>query len=326
MAAPGEKIGSAVAIINKVTVEYASEKRELTQGDNVRQDELVEVSADSQGEFRLDDNTKLALGPGARLLLDKFVYDSDKKAGSIVVNLVKGAFRFVTGVAAKSTYIVRTPTAAITVRGTVFDVYILADNSTLLLLHEGAIEVRGDGNTCRVLDRPGYMMRVLANGRVGAPVNWQRLPGRTFAFDAAFPFVAQPPTIDPLPHLQRSAIVNAAYVSQRASACSTAAPFIPGLRRIDPPRRGPQERVRKARADRDVDVVRVRPVRVVKKQPPKRPKSPPSRNPGRQTDVGGLPIGISIGIGGFRPGGRGIGQRPQRGPSMPNNYGGRRGR
>lgn len=306
MAASGDKIGSAVAIINTVTVEYANEKRELTPGDNVRQDELVEVSADSQGEFRLDDNTKLALGPGARLLLDKFVYDSDKKVGSIVVNLVKGTFRFITGVAAKSTYIVRTPTAAITVRGTVFDVLILADNSTLLLLHEGAIEVRGVGSgACRVLDRPGYLLRVSANGRVGAPVNWQRLPGRTFGFDAGFPFVSQPPTIDPLPHLQRSAIVNAVYASRRASACRTAAPIVPGLQRIDPPQRRQPERLRRAKVDRDVKVVRVRPVRVVKRQPPKRPQSPPRR----RAEAGGLPIGIVIGIGGFRTGGRGIGQR-----------------
>ena len=54
-----------------------------------------------KGEFRLNDDTKLALGPGSRLVLDKFVYDSDKKAGSIVLDLTKGAFRFITGVASK---------------------------------------------------------------------------------------------------------------------------------------------------------------------------------------------------------------------------------
>jgi hypothetical protein len=307
LAASGDTIGSAVAIINTVTVEYADEKRELAAGDNVRQDEFVEVSADSQGEFRLDDNTKLALGPGARLLLDRFVYDSDRKTGSIVVNLVKGAFRFMTGVAAKSTYVVRTPTAAITVRGTVFDVFILADNSTLLLLHEGAIEVRGDSDACQVLDRPGYLLRVSETGRVGTPINWQRLPGRTVTFDAAFPFVGRPPQIDPMPVLSRSAIVDAAYARYRTSACITAAPVMPGLRRIDLPPPRPKDRVRRIKADPEVDVIRVRPGRVVKKPPPKRPTSPPERS----TDAGGPPIGISIGIGGFRPGGRGIGPRHQ---------------
>lgn len=315
-AASGDTIGSAVAIINTVTVEYASEKRELAAGDNVRQDEFVEVSADSQGEFRLDDNTKLALGPGSRLLLDSFVYDSDRKTGSIVVNLVKGAFRFMTGVAAKSTYVVRTPTAAITVRGTVFDVFILADNSTLLLLHEGAIEVRGDSDACQVLARPGYLLRVSETGRVGTPINWQGLPGRTFNFDAAFPFVGRPPQIDPAPVLTRSAIVDAGFDRPRISACSTAAPIMPGLRRIDEPPPRQRERVRRIRAVPEVDTIRLKPGRV-KRPPPKRRPPRPDREPG----VGGLPIGISIGIGGSRPG-RSVGPRHQ----PPKIGGGRSGR
>lgn len=308
LAASGEKIGSAVAIVNTVTVDYANERRGLAAGDDVRQDEFVEVSADSQGEFRLDDDTKLALGPGARLLLDRFVYDSDKRAGSIVVNLAKGAFRFMTGLAAKSTYVVRTPTAAITVRGTVFDVFVLADNSTWLLLHEGTVEVRGDGDACRVLNRPGYLLTVSANGNVGVPVNWQRLPGRTSDFDAAFPFVGRPPQIDPNPPLTRSAIVDAVYARQDNPACITVAPSMPGMRRIDSPPPRQRERVRRASVGPDVEVTRTRPGRVVVK----RPKRPPPSRPGRGTDAGGVPIGISIGIGGIRPGGRGVG--PRRGP------------
>jgi len=51
----------------------------------------------------------VALGPGSRLLLDKFVYDPQKGSGTIVLNLVKGAFRFVTGIASKPSYLIRVP-------------------------------------------------------------------------------------------------------------------------------------------------------------------------------------------------------------------------
>ena len=65
------------------------------------------------------------------MVLDKFVYDSDKKTGSIILDLTKGAFRFITGVASKPTYLIRTPNASITVRGTIFDMYVLPDDDRL---------------------------------------------------------------------------------------------------------------------------------------------------------------------------------------------------
>src|SRR5688572_9705544 len=125
----GAEIGDARTIVSIVKADFDKEERELTIGDVVRQDEVIEVSDDGKGEFRLNDDTKLALGPGSRMVLDKFVYDSDKKAGSIVLDLTKGAFRFITGVASKPTYLIRTPNASITVRGTIFDTYILPDSS-----------------------------------------------------------------------------------------------------------------------------------------------------------------------------------------------------
>jgi hypothetical protein len=113
VAAPGDDIGATVRIVNLVTGSYAKDLRHLAKGDPVRQDELIEVGADGIGEIRLQDDTELALGPGARLKLDQFVYNPDISGGAIVLNLVKGAFRFITGVAAKPAYVIRTPTASV---------------------------------------------------------------------------------------------------------------------------------------------------------------------------------------------------------------------
>jgi hypothetical protein len=76
VAAPGDAIGSAVTVVNYVTasLENAADERQLASGDDVRQQELIEVDQDSRSEIELNDRTKLALGPGARMLLDKFVY------------------------------------------------------------------------------------------------------------------------------------------------------------------------------------------------------------------------------------------------------------
>ncbi|MBS0235639.1 MAG: FecR domain-containing protein [Proteobacteria bacterium] len=226
-AASGDKIGDAVVITNIVMADYAKEERRLARGDDVRQDETIEVNTDAQGEFRLDDDTKLALGPGSRLLLDKFVYDGDKKAGSIVMEMAKGAFRFITGVAKKPTYVINTPNASITVRGTIFDTYILPDKSVWVLLHEGAIEATGKKNVCRVLDRPGQMMHIGADGTVTGPFNWSKLPdSNAVAFDTAFPFVINTPAIDPNPHLSRTQIIEANFPDEPDQKCINPHPQI----------------------------------------------------------------------------------------------------
>lgn len=305
LAASGDRIGDAVVITNIVMADFAKKERRLARGDNVRQDEIIEVNTDAQGEFKLDDDTKLALGPGSRLVLDKFVYDSDKKAGSIVMEMAKGAFRFITGVAAKPTYVINTPNASITVRGTIFDTYVLPDKSVWVLLHEGAIEATGRKNVCRVLDRPGQMMHIAADGTVTGPFNWTKLPdNNAIAFDTAFPFVINTPTIDPNPLLTRSQIIEANLADEPDQKCLNPHPqIIPG----------PPVKMKKAQAP-------------PKKTPPK--KKVATRKPKGDGGYGddcpdcmtGMGIVIGGGMGGFGGGHRGGGGYGGGG------YGGNRGR
>ena len=279
IAASGDRIGDAVVITNLVMADFAEKQRKLARGDDVRQDETIEVNTDAQGEFRLDDETKLALGPGSKLVLDKFVYDGDKKAGSIILNMAKGAFRFMTGIAAKPTYVINTPNASITVRGTIFDTYILPDKSVWLLLHEGAIEATGKRNQCRVLDRPGQMMRIDADGTVTGPFNWTKMPdNNAVAFDTAFPFVINTPTIDPNPVLTRSEITEANLPDEPAKDCIN--PHI----KIEPQ---PPIRTRKAETP--------------KKTPPKKKvatRRPKNSDGGYGDDCPGCMTGMGIVIGG----------------------------
>jgi hypothetical protein len=283
-AASGDRIGDAVTITNTVMADFEKKRRKLASGDDVRQDDTIEVNADAEGELKLDDDTKIALAGGARLVLDKFVYDSDKKAGTIVLNLVKGAFRFITGVAAKPAYVINTPNASITVRGTVFDLYILRDGSVWLLLHEGGIEVTDSRNVCHVLDQPGRLIRVTSNGRVGSPANWSSLPGNSAVpFDTAFPFVVKAPQVDPNPVLTRDSIINATLSDEPEKTCVN-----------------PHEPVKIKKASDDSD----------RDEKPKKKKArhhdegsgdAPKRSKSAKRDDNGPPldIGISIGIGKF---------------------------
>lgn len=287
-AASGDRIGDAVTITNTVTADFEKQRRRLASGDDVRQDDTIEVSADAEGELKLDDDTKIALAGGARLVLDKFVYDSDKKTGTVVLNLMKGAFRFITGIAAKPAYVINTPNASITVRGTILDLYILKDRSVWLLLHEGAIEVTDSRNVCHVLDQPGRLMRVTSNGRVGSPINWSSLPANSQeSFDTAFPFVNKAQQFDPDPLLARDAIINASLPDEPEKTC------------LNPHR---PQKVRKASDDSDKDD---KPKKKKKAKlrddegsgdKPKRSRSARQYDDSLPLEIG---IGIGIGIGKF---------------------------
>ncbi len=319
MSARAEPIGATLKIVNLVTAEFNRDTRSLAQGDGINQDELIEVGSDALGELVFKDETKLALGPGSKMKLDKFVYDPEKSTGSIVVNLVKGTFRFITGVADKPTYTIRTPAASITVRGTIFDVAILDDGTTWLLLHEGAVAVSNQRGKCNLLSSPGRLIRVTGNGDVGIPVNWNGMPGRDrVEFDQAFPFVAEPPSMDPKPVFTRAAVLAIpAGGGQTSQSCDEKGeePTTPAPRRADdgddsrPAKQ--QKPVRRAVDDNDyVKPKTKKPVRETKTyDPPIKvvvPIKPKKKKPGYGDKYGDKDdnvkvmdgIGIAIGVGG----------------------------
>lgn len=211
-AASGDTIGEAIEVINLVTADYSRDTRTLQPGDDVRQDEKIAVGSDGRSELQFADETKIALGPGSELLLDKFVYDSDKNSGSIVMDFVSGTLRFITGVAQKPTYVIRTPNASITVRGTIFDVYTPPKGGpTYLLLHDGGVSVCNKKRSCQDNNKPGQLVRVSKDGKIDRPTVWSVLEGKDgIPFDLAFPFVINPPLIDPTPAFTKDAIINAA--------------------------------------------------------------------------------------------------------------------
>ncbi len=193
--------GSAIEIKNVVTgrIEKEKDKRRLESGQPVFVNELIEANKDSRGELQLRDDTKLVVAEGARLVLDKYVYDPNATAGAVVLNLSKGAMRFVTGKSAKEAYEIKTPVATIGVRGTIFDAFVSPQGELAVLLIEGAVEVctgEGTQRRCRLHDRVGEFVYV----RRGSPIRQIPKYDGTFMrqqpIQAAFPFVGEPPSFN----------------------------------------------------------------------------------------------------------------------------------
>ena len=148
-----EPIGHIVSFTPAV---FGDEKR-LDVGAAVYADEVVRTGPSGVVELLFIDDTRLVLGPRSSVVLDKFIYDKNGKAKSVVLRLTTGVFRFATGGSPKNAYKVSTPNAAIGVRGTVFEVG-LGEAASRMTIFEGAMRVcppHRPAKYCKVISKPG---------------------------------------------------------------------------------------------------------------------------------------------------------------------------
>ncbi len=162
-----EPIGRAEEVINIVTSKLGKAREAiLANGKAVHLGERIRSRAGASAELLLNDQTRLAVGPNAAIYLDKFVYSGSSGGNQIVLNAVRGAFRFASGKAGSKSYSIKTPTSTVGVRGTLFDGYIGNDGSSIIVLLNGRVEVCNHGGGCVQLDNPCECARIEPSGRI----------------------------------------------------------------------------------------------------------------------------------------------------------------
>lgn len=168
----------------------------------VRQADAIVTGADSRLLIRLSDQSVLTVGANAALNVDRFVIDPEADPAGVLVSMVRGAFRFVSGSrgAERERVAFRTPTATIGIRGTIIEAAVgeealallegeaatpvpgdEADQTALIVLVEGEIEIEVDG-VRRIVSEPGQAVSVrgrrLSEPFRLSPEAGQRLAGR----------------------------------------------------------------------------------------------------------------------------------------------------
>ena len=209
------EVGTAVLIKNKVIGKLADEERQLKTGFRVHRNELLQTGPAAQAELKLDDNTKLALGPEAELRLDEYAVAPEADTKTVALKILKGTFRFLTGNTASESYKIETPSATIGVRGTVLDIFIGPSGDTFVLLHQGEVEVCSRTRTCRRHRDVGRVMHATLPGIVSQPMKWTAalVPGVGVA--QAFPFVGKRLAIDPIRRLSPGALMGGGKVLEQ---------------------------------------------------------------------------------------------------------------
>ncbi|MEO8558183.1 MAG: FecR domain-containing protein [Rhodospirillales bacterium] len=138
-AQPARDIGIAATVVNGMDGTVSSQRRNIGSGDRLFANEVVETAKDGKGQLLFLDETSLTVGPASRLTLDKFVFDPDASRSVVSMTAVKGVFRFVSGSLPKQAYEIKTPAGVVGVRGTIFDLIVLANGDVILRLVEGGL-------------------------------------------------------------------------------------------------------------------------------------------------------------------------------------------
>ena len=136
---------------------------EIHYRDEVFAGETVTTPAGGSTALRLRDATTIRIGGASTVVLDRFVYDPDAGTGEAAISFSKGIFRFVTGgIKNKEAVQLRTPTTALTIRGTNLRIHVTGDGATTVAVDEGAVDIApcGGGEVRRATI--GFVVRVSA--------------------------------------------------------------------------------------------------------------------------------------------------------------------
>jgi hypothetical protein len=178
------KIGVASAVKNNVERVVRGGGQPLAVGSDVFTNERIRTGEASAAQILFLDKTSLTVGPRAEVKLDRFVYNPPTGVGQVVLNAVRGSFRFITGSQSARNYSIITPVGSIGIRGTIVDLSIENGQVTVILV-EGSLTftLNGVGYT---LSKPGTAYVFSANGTVQGPVTWDGTIINTGG-DVAFP-------------------------------------------------------------------------------------------------------------------------------------------
>ena len=192
-------IGKAASVTTQVTGTIgASTAVPIARGDEVFQNQVIVTDESGVGQIEFVDKTKLAIGPGSTMTLDTFVYNPNKTAEKVVIELGKGSFRFITGKSPSKVYEISTPTATLGLRGTALDIAIGADGGMAVAMLAGEIEACSKINrACQVHNLVGKFLRITPDGLFSVHDRWDETIMGGIEFAAALPFTANQNVLRP---------------------------------------------------------------------------------------------------------------------------------
>ncbi|MBL8485291.1 MAG: FecR domain-containing protein [Rhodocyclaceae bacterium] len=132
IAAPAHAERAAVVKIatGDVSVERAGQRIAARPGDELQPGDVLSTGPDSRAGITFEDNSRVALGPKTRYVIERYEFNSTTHEGRFDANLTRGSMAMVSGRLSKQSpdaVRVKTPSTVLAVRGTQFLVEIPED-------------------------------------------------------------------------------------------------------------------------------------------------------------------------------------------------------
>lgn len=127
-ASADERSGTFKTLEGSITLVRGERSLPAVPGGALREGDRIVTGANSAAAFALADGTVISVGPNTSLDLTHFVFDPTSQNGSLLLNLLQGTVRMITGIMGKTNpelVRVTTPTTVVGVRGTDFIVEAL---------------------------------------------------------------------------------------------------------------------------------------------------------------------------------------------------------
>jgi hypothetical protein len=144
-------------------------ERILRIGIDVQANELVTTAARDRAHLVFLDGSSLTVGPNARVVIDRFVYDPASNIGDLAINASRGVFRLVGGrISKQKPIVITTPSSTIGVRGGITIVTVTPTETVANFVYGNSMTVTAGGQT-RTATRAGSQVVTAAGGVPGLP-------------------------------------------------------------------------------------------------------------------------------------------------------------
>jgi len=142
-------------------------ERVLRVGIDVQANEAITTRASDRAHLVFLDGTSVTIGPDANIVIDKFVYDPQRKTGDLAISVTKGVFRLVGGKISKTnTIVVNTPSSSVGIRGGITLFTVEPRKTSSIFIFGDSMTIGANGRIEKVT-RPGFEVTTNLGGSPG---------------------------------------------------------------------------------------------------------------------------------------------------------------